>query len=413
MAATTLTVPATGVITGRIGNHCGYNDTHAGIDIARGAGGPIYAAAGGTVSSVVISGGSTGYGTYVIVNHGSGYTTLYAHLVQTSVLVSMGSSVSQGQQLASMGTTGNSTGVHLHFELRLNNASQSSLNGYFTCGRNVVAGASTGITIDGGTPIGGSPLSHITGNTGGWTSGSTGLSIAGQASGVYMGGTWPQVMSSEQGILYQTWGDTAGWHKASTGIPLSGSVSAVNMGGTWPQVMSIENSTLYQVWGDSTGWHKATTGLMLTGQISAVNMGGTWPVIMLTQGGVLYRVWGDTAGWHVQSTGIAASGPISALNMGRAHPDVMLSEGGLLYQIYFSDGNWHKASTLVPVSGVISAVNMGRQWPDVMVSEATGLYQIVGTTAGWSKMPTGLPGGGSSISALNLGGTWPEIMKVG
>ncbi len=87
---------------------------HMGLDIATVLGGPIYAADGGTVIySGPISGG---YGIMIMIDHGNGYQTLYAHL--SSVSVSCGQGVSQGQVIGAGGSTGNSTGPHLHFEVR-------------------------------------------------------------------------------------------------------------------------------------------------------------------------------------------------------------------------------------------------------------------------------------------------------
>lgn len=82
---------------------------HNGLDIA--GGGPIRAARAGRVVAASYSGT---YGNRVIIDHGDGYRSLYAHM-QTGLSVSVGQSVSQGQQLGIMGTTGRSTGVHLHF----------------------------------------------------------------------------------------------------------------------------------------------------------------------------------------------------------------------------------------------------------------------------------------------------------
>ena len=94
----------------------GKRKMHTGIDLAAPAGTPILAAESGTVSLVRKLG--TGYGWYVVVSHGSNISTLYAHM--SSIIVSPGQAVSRGQKLGGVGTTGSSTGNHLHFEVRVN-----------------------------------------------------------------------------------------------------------------------------------------------------------------------------------------------------------------------------------------------------------------------------------------------------
>lgn len=87
---------------------------HKGLDIANSGGGAILAADAGTV---VVSGWTNvGYGNHVIVDHGNGYQTLYAHLSTLSVVE--GQRVARGATLGQMGSTGRSTGTHLHFEIR-------------------------------------------------------------------------------------------------------------------------------------------------------------------------------------------------------------------------------------------------------------------------------------------------------
>ncbi|MBI2593900.1 M23 family metallopeptidase [Candidatus Daviesbacteria bacterium] len=88
---------------------------HPGIDLANRAAPAIYAADGGTV---VVAGwpDNYGYGNRVVVDHGNGYQTLYAHL--SNIYVSAGQSISRGQSVGQMGSTGRSTGTHLHFEIR-------------------------------------------------------------------------------------------------------------------------------------------------------------------------------------------------------------------------------------------------------------------------------------------------------
>lgn len=91
-------------------------DAHAGLDLRGQTGTPIFAAAGGTVS--VAETGTTGYGNFVKVDHGNGIATLYAQC--DTLTVKEGDTVQAGQQIATLGSSGNSTGPHLHFELLQN-----------------------------------------------------------------------------------------------------------------------------------------------------------------------------------------------------------------------------------------------------------------------------------------------------
>ena len=88
---------------------------HSGVDLAADYGDPIYAAAAGTVT---YAGWMQGYGNTVIINHGGDLHTLYGH--NQELLVSVGQSVPQGFVIARAGSTGNSTGPHCHFEVRVN-----------------------------------------------------------------------------------------------------------------------------------------------------------------------------------------------------------------------------------------------------------------------------------------------------
>jgi len=94
----------------------GYAHFHTGIDLVEKLGSPVYAADDGIVALVGSSG--SGYGTYVVIAHSGGLDTLYGHL--SAALVKVGQRVTQGQPVGLEGSTGNSTGPHLHFELRIN-----------------------------------------------------------------------------------------------------------------------------------------------------------------------------------------------------------------------------------------------------------------------------------------------------
>lgn len=103
--------PVQGRVTSEYGNRWGR--LHAGIDIAAPMGTPIYAAAAGTV---IFSGQQSGYGNVIIIDHGGGFTTLYAH--QSRLYAGDGQSVSRGDRIGAVGNTGRSTGPHVHFETR-------------------------------------------------------------------------------------------------------------------------------------------------------------------------------------------------------------------------------------------------------------------------------------------------------
>lgn len=90
---------------------------HRALDIGSWYGSPVVASDSGYV--VYAGWDNSGYGNLIIIDHGNGYRTYYAHL--SKILVRRGESVARGQRIGSVGSTGNSTGPHLHFEIRLNN----------------------------------------------------------------------------------------------------------------------------------------------------------------------------------------------------------------------------------------------------------------------------------------------------
>ena len=120
-------VPSNGYISSGFGWRTlyGVRDNHIGIDISTGwvegkwpyiNGQPIVAANSGVVTKAQY--GTTGYGRYIIIDHGGNNFTLYGHC--STLKVGVGDYVQQGQTIATVGSTGNSTGPHLHFEIRLN-----------------------------------------------------------------------------------------------------------------------------------------------------------------------------------------------------------------------------------------------------------------------------------------------------
>jgi murein DD-endopeptidase MepM/ murein hydrolase activator NlpD len=115
----TLTLPVAGPVTSPFGPRTspttGAKEFHEGIDIGAAQGTPIRAAASGTVT---FAGQMSGYGNIVIVQHAGGLQTRYAH--QSAMSVTAGQTVAAGEVIGAVGATGEATGPHLHFEVRVN-----------------------------------------------------------------------------------------------------------------------------------------------------------------------------------------------------------------------------------------------------------------------------------------------------
>lgn len=120
--------PAGGYISSTFGWRVlyGADNFHKGLDLAAGCGANIYAATAGTVVYAA-EGWNGGYGNYIIVDHGGGISTAYGHIMPGGILVSPGQNVGIGQNIARVGTTGNSTGCHLHFETRVGGVAQDPI----------------------------------------------------------------------------------------------------------------------------------------------------------------------------------------------------------------------------------------------------------------------------------------------
>ncbi len=116
--------PVPGIITSRFAaNSRIRSSAHTGLDIATSAGTPVAAAASGTVT---FSGWKGSYGKLVVITHSNGVQTYYGHC--SALYVSVGQTVSQGQTISAVGSTGNSTGPHLHFEIRINGVAYNPQN---------------------------------------------------------------------------------------------------------------------------------------------------------------------------------------------------------------------------------------------------------------------------------------------
>ena len=116
--------PVSGILSSRFGERSSLRRSyHTGLDIATSSGTPIAAAASGTVT---FSGWQGSYGNLLVISHGNGVQTYYGHC--SALYVSAGAQVSQGETIAAVGSTGNSTGPHLHLEVRVDGVAYNPQN---------------------------------------------------------------------------------------------------------------------------------------------------------------------------------------------------------------------------------------------------------------------------------------------
>ena len=140
-------MPASGIIQSKVGDGCRGTSRpgHDGIDISGRGGTPIVAAYDGVVKTRAYS---SGYGYFVDLEHPGGYATRYAHMVSQGT-VAPGTRVTRGQQIGVVGSTGNSTGAHLHFEVWRNGSVYSGVNQGFICLSTVTRGNALPVAFPG------------------------------------------------------------------------------------------------------------------------------------------------------------------------------------------------------------------------------------------------------------------------
>ncbi len=238
-----------------------YGHHHA-LDIAAAHGVPIWAAYGGTVTFKGVSGG---YGNLIILSHAAGYSTYYAHL--STFKVSSGQHVGQKQEIALEGTTGNSTGPHLHFEIRRYGTKlyvPGSVGGYVTRGAAIphsYTGLSSGGGGGGSTGTGVFAVKVTAGSLNVRTGPSTSYSVKGS-----IGSGQVYFSHAQGGGWHKIWYDGgSGWSSGSyltkvsaAGVKVTASVLNVRTGpGTGhSKVGEIHDGQKYGRITTSSGWHK-------------------------------------------------------------------------------------------------------------------------------------------------------------
>nr|WP_212828963.1 M23 family metallopeptidase [Catellatospora sp. TT07R-123] len=378
------------------------------------AGRPILASAPG---KVVFAGWGDGGGWHVKLEHGGGWESMYLHMVEAP-MVSVGQVVTVGQQLGRVGTTGHSSGPHLHYEQLyggqkvesyfdgapsgittdgsaatgpLHVAGPVSADRHLTSGncgsggslvRELFGGPAWQARPLGGTPVTGSALAVIESagdailytvadgrvyesrRAGGWQSTYLGVAgVAGTAVAALELDGVRRVYVIADGAVYEARSDNA-WRPVPTGLHgvSPSTLSAVAVGGV-PVLYTVAAGTVHQATGAAAGWTEADLGIPAAAVAAVRTSAAT--VLYTVDHGNLYQASSDT-GWLNRFTGVSGTDAtaLAALDLGGA-PHVYALIGGRLHAVG-EGGSWLPVDTGLSAAAVTAAVIAGR--PTVLAS---------------------------------------------
>lgn len=394
-----MVTPANGHVTGTPAGYCADGSSHQGVDIARWGGSSltVVAAAAGVVRTSKNDSG--GFGSHIVIDHGNGYTTTYGHLVYDSMLVRAGATVAAGQTIGTMGTTGHSTGVHLHFEVRLNGSIPSGWwNPSFPCDGNVTLG----------TPIN-------------WSFPGLGSSGGGLITpGDFNGDGHPDLLSirANGDLALYTSNGTGAWLDAFGAVVGSGwndfshafSPGDFNNDGKSDVIGVLPNGDMLLYLGNGAGgWINGVGTLLATGATFAsfiapgdFNGDGNRDVIGVTAGGDLSLYRGNGSGGWVGSTGTPIGAGFAGTKFlygagdfsgdGKADIVAALVNGNLRMYTGNGAGGWANGTGIQIGAGFSNATRMvapgdwdGDGHPDMIAtfSDGTMKYYTGDGTGGW------------------------------
>ncbi|GAA2365082.1 hypothetical protein Cme02nite_32000 [Catellatospora methionotrophica] len=353
--------------TWRMATYAGHDDYDIDMTFTGGAsnGRLILSAAGGTISAGYSSGG----GNYAVIDHGGGWRTTYMHMIQPAIHSS--GWVDGGVPIGWVGSTGNSTGPHLHFEVTRDGGKTEA---YFN-------GSPSGITSDGSAATG--PI-YVNGP----------VSLARNATSANCNGG-QQVYEAHS---------ANGWRM----IPVSGpngavtatATAVIQVGGA-KIIYSSKGGQIFEA-GSSTGWNNLHTGIngAQGTALAALNLNGE-KLIYSVIGGFVHEASSNN-GWRNLNTGIGGvsntSIAVIALNGVKYVYSIV---GGYVHEAHSANG-WRNISTGVPASAV-AAITVGTT--KILYAVNGGAVYEAASNAGWAYMGTGISGvSGATIAAANLNG---------
>ncbi|MEV4413108.1 M23 family metallopeptidase [Catellatospora sp. NPDC049609] len=393
--------------TWRLATYSGHDDYD--IDMTFTGGGSsgriILAAAGGTVAA---RGYGSGAGNYVTLDHGGGWRTTYMHMLQPATVTS--GWVDGGTPIGWVGSTGNSTGPHLHYEVTRDGGKTEA---YFN-------GSPSGITSDGSASTGpiyvNGPVSaprNVTSancngglqvfeaaSNNGWRAlgvgGGNGPVTGTATAAIEVGGT--KILYTIKGGQVHEAASSTGWLNLWTGIQgaQGAALAALNLDNV-KYIYTVVGGYVHEAH-SANGWRNLNTGIggVSSGSISVIKLNGVKYIYSIV-GGYVHEA-SSANGWRNLNTGVPGSA-VSAIAVGNVKILYVLN-GGSVYEAA-SNAGW--ASVWTGISGVsggsIAAANNNGE--KLIYTVAGGYVHEASSHMGWRNLSTGIPASRASAMAVS------------